>query len=168
MNWIINFMTVKMSLRLEDVELYLFGTRLKVYPDGKIERLMKSGNWKVIENRANHQHGYNVIMIRCIQYTRARIVAYAFLNMISLTNKSIVVHHKDSNRLNCSVNNLSIESYSSINYYRKDTQGFYKNPNSNTYVAMITKDGITKRLGTFETEEEAHEVYLKARNELIV
>ena len=119
-------------MNFEPVDLYLFGTHLRVYPDGSIERLMKSGNWKYIENKANHRHGYNVIMIKGVQHTRARIVAYAFLNMISLTNKSIVLHHKDSNRLNCSVANLSIESYSSINYYRKDTQGFYKNPNSNT------------------------------------
>jgi hypothetical protein len=154
-------------MNFEPVDLYLFGTHLRVYPDGSIERLMKSGNWKYIENRANHRHGYNVIMIKGVQHTRARIVAYAFLNMISLTNKSIVLHHKDSNRLNCSVANLSIESYSSINYYRKDTQGFYKNPNSNTYVAMITKNGITKRLGTFETEDEAHQAYINARNELL-
>jgi hypothetical protein len=151
----------------EPVELYLFGTHLRVYPDGSIERLMKSGNWKYIENKVNHRHGYNVIMIKGVQHTRARIVAYAFLNMISLTNKSIVLHHKDSNRLNCSVDNLSIESYSSINYYRKDTQGFYKNPNTNTFVAMITKNGVTKRLGTYATEDEAHQAYINARTELL-
>lgn len=151
----------------EPVELYLFGTLLRVYHDGSVERRMKSGNWKYIENKANHRQGYNVIMINGVQYMRARIVAYAFLNMISLTNKSIVLHHKDANRLNCSVENLSIESYSSINYYRKDTQGYYKNPNSNTYVAMITKNGITKRLGTFATEDEAHQAYMNARTELL-
>jgi hypothetical protein len=151
----------------ETVELYLFGTHLRVYPNGSIERLMKSGNWKYIENKVNHRHGYNVIMIKGVQHTRARIVAYAYLKMNSLTNKSVVLHHKDSNRLNCSVDNLSIESYSSINYYRKDTQGFYKNPNSNTYVAMITKNGVTKRLGTFSTEDEAHKAYINARTELL-
>ena len=152
---------------MEPIELYLFGTKLQVYPDGKIERLMKSGNWKVIENRANHRHGYNVIMIKSVQYTRARIVAYAFLNMVTLTNKSFVIHHKDNDRLNCSVDNLSIESYSSINYYRKDTQGYYKKPNSDQFVAMITNKGITKRLGTFITQEAAHEAYIQARNELL-
>jgi len=154
-------------MAFEPVELYLCGTRLRVYPDGSIERCMKLGNWKYVQNKVNHRHGYNVIMINSVQYTRARIVAYAFLNMISLTNKSIVLHHKDANRLNCSVDNLSMESYSSINYYRKDTQGFYKNPNSNTYVAMITKNGVTKRLGTFSTEDEAHKAYINARTELL-
>jgi hypothetical protein len=152
----------------EPVELYLFGSHLRVYPDGSIERLMKSGNWKYIENKVNHRHGYNVIMIKGVQHTRARIVAYAFLNMTSLTNKSVVLHHKDGNRLNCSVDNLSMESYSSINYYRKDTQGFYKNPNSNTYVAMITKNGVTKRLGTFTNEDDAHQAYINARSELLL
>jgi len=152
---------------MDPVELYLFGTKLQVYPDGKIERLMKSGNWKIIENGANHRHGYNVIMIKCVQYTRARIVAYAFLNMVTLNNKSIVIHHKDNDRLNCSVDNLSIESYSSINYYRKDTQGYYKKPNSDQFVAMITHNGVTKRLGTFNTQEDAHAAYIQARNELL-
>ena len=152
---------------METVELYLFGTKLQVHPDGKIERLMKSGNWKVVENRVNHRHGYNVIMINSVQYTRARIVAYAFLNMITLTNKSVVIHHKDKNRLNCSVDNLSIESYSSINYYRNDTQGYYKKPNSDQFVAMITNNGVTKRIGTFNTEDEAHDAYIQARNDLI-
>ena len=156
-----------MTFNHEPVELYLFGTHLRVYPDGSVERRMKSGNWKYIENKANHRHGYNVIMINSVQYMRARIVAYSFLNMISLMNKSIVLHHKDANRLNCSVDDLSIESYSSINYYRKDTQGYYKNPRSNTYVAMITKNGITKRLGTFTTEDEAHQAYMNARIELL-
>jgi hypothetical protein len=152
----------------ESVELYLFGTRLQVYPDGKIERLMKSGNWKVVENGVNHRHGYNVIMINTVQYTRARIVAYAFLNTTTLTNKSIVIHHKDKDRLNCSVDNLSVETYSSINYYRNDTQGYYKNSTSSNYVAMITHNGVTKRLGTFSTEQEAHNAYLNARAELLI
>jgi hypothetical protein len=154
-------------LPMEPVELYLSGTRLQVYHDGKIERLMKSGNWKVVENNVNHRHGYNVIMINTVQYTRARIVAYAYLNTTSLTNKSIVIHHKNKDRLDCSVDNLSVESYSSINYYRNDTQGFYKNTNTSNYVAMITHNGVTKRLGTFASQEEAHQVYLNARAELL-
>jgi hypothetical protein len=152
----------------ESVDIYLFGTRLQVYYDGTIERLMKSGNWKIIENCVNHRHGYNVIMINTVQYTRARIVAYAFLNTRTLTNKSVVIHHKDKDRLNCSVDNLSVETYSSINYYRNDTQGYYKNSSTSNYVAMITHNGVTKRLGTFTTENEAHAAYLNARAELLI
>jgi len=153
---------------MDPVELYLFGTKLQVYKDGKIERLMKSRNWKTVENVVNHRHGYNVIMINSVQYMRARIVAYAYLNLISLTNKSVVIHHNDHNRLNSSIDNLSIESYSSINYYRKDTQGYYKNPTTGQYVAMITNNGVTKRLGTFEKEECAHDAYISARNKLLI
>jgi hypothetical protein len=32
---------------------------------------------------------------------------------------------------------------------------------------MITKNGITKRLGTFTTEDEAHKAYMNARTELL-
>jgi hypothetical protein len=32
---------------------------------------------------------------------------------------------------------------------------------------MITKNGVTKRLGTFNNADEAHEAYIKARQELL-
>jgi hypothetical protein len=155
---------------MEPIEIYVLSSKFKVYPCGKIERFMKSGVWKVVENCVNHKAGYNVIMIQKSQFTRARLVAYAFLNMNNISDKSVIVHHKDNDRLNCNINNLSMESYSSINFYRKDTKGFYKKKNSDAYTAMITKNGVTRRIGTFKGpngQEEAHQAYLAARDELL-
>jgi hypothetical protein len=154
-------------MKFSVIEVTIAGIRLKVNANGSIERCMKSGNWKLIENTANHRLGYNVIMIDGTQYTRSRIVGFTFLGIRTLTDKSVVMHHKDNNRLNCSVDNLSVESYSTINYYRKDTNGYYQDPQTKKYIAMITSNGTTTRLGKFSTAEEAHARYIEERDKLI-
>ena len=95
-------------------ELTIEKTVLRVYENGEIERLFKSGDWKLVHNSANHNQGYNVILIQKRQYMRSRIMAMTFLNMDS--NKKILMHHKDGNRLNCALNNLSIETHQTIRY----------------------------------------------------
>jgi len=95
-------------------ELKIENTTLRVYENGEIERLFKSGVWKLINNSANHNQGYNVILIQKRQYMRSRIMAMTFLNID--TSKKILMHHKDGDRLNCALSNLSIETYQSIRY----------------------------------------------------
>jgi len=95
-------------------ELTIENTRLRVYENGEIERQFKSGEWKLIHNSANHNQGYNVILIQKRQYMRSRIMAMTFLDLD--VNKKILMHHKDGNRLNCALKNLSVETHHSIRY----------------------------------------------------
>ena len=95
------------------------GTELKVYSDGSIFRKMKSGNWKEIDNKSNHIKGYNVILINKKQYMRSKIIANTFLK-ISLDDKSIYICHKDSDKLNCSLNNLEIKYTVIIKIFRNN------------------------------------------------
>jgi len=95
-------------------ELKVDVTQLRVYENGEIERLSKSGDWKLIHNSANHNQGYNVILIQKRQYMRSRIMAMTFLNVDA--SKKILMHHKDGNRLNCALTNLSVETHHSIRY----------------------------------------------------
>ena len=81
-------------------------TELKVFKNGAIQR--KMSNWKEIKNTANQNKGYNVILINKKQYMRSKIIANTFLK-ISLDDKSIYICHKDSDKLNCSLNNLEIK-----------------------------------------------------------
>ena len=81
-------------------------TELKVFKNGAIQR--KMSNWKEIKNTANQNKGYNVILINKKQYMRSKIIANTFLK-ISLDEKSIYICHKDSDKLNCSLNNLEIK-----------------------------------------------------------
>ena len=143
-------------------EITIEGSNFKVYENGAIERQLKSGKWKLIKNNANHNQGYNVILIQKRQYMRSRIMFLTFMN-VPITEK-IVMHHKDGNRLNCALSNLSIETYSSMSYYRNDTNGWYHDPKQDKYVASITKNGVMIQLGKFNTADEAYDAYLKERS----
>lgn len=97
-------------------EIEIHGSKFRVYETGTIERQFKSGIWKEVKNTANHNQGYNVILVQKQQYMRSRLMFLAFMNHDK--NEKIVMHHKDLNRLNCSLSNLSIETYSSMSAYR--------------------------------------------------
>ena len=89
-------------------------TRLRAYKDGRVERFMKSGRWKEIKNTMNHAQGYNVILIDKKQYMRGRVIGGAYLG-IDVDNKHMVVFHKDGNRMNTKLDNLSTLSHSQAN-----------------------------------------------------
>ena len=74
---------------------------------GFIYRKMKSGNWKEIENKMNHKKGYNVIMIDKKQYSRSKLILFAY-NKIKLEDKNRNIYHKNSDRLDCSLDNLFV------------------------------------------------------------
>jgi hypothetical protein len=96
-------------------ELTIGESMLRVYKNGEIERKLKSGRWKTIPNVANQNQGYNVIFIQKKQYMRSRLICLAFMNIT--TTEKILMYHKDGDRLNCSVDNLSVETHQSINIY---------------------------------------------------
>jgi hypothetical protein len=102
-------------------EIYIQDTLLRVYDDGEIERFCKT-KWSKIKNTSNHKKGYNVIMIDNKQYMRSRIVCHVF-NNLNLSSK-YVIHYLDDDKLNCNIQNLSIETSSSLKSY-------YKNKNKN-------------------------------------
>tara|TARA_B100000424_G_C22842162_1_gene449409 strand:- start:443 stop:799 length:357 start_codon:yes stop_codon:yes gene_type:complete len=89
-------------------------TTLLCTTHGIIYRKMKSGFWKKIENKINHNKGYNVILINNKQYSRSKIILHAF-KKLSLDNKNINIHHLNNQKLDCSCNNLYIKSNSIIN-----------------------------------------------------
>ena len=99
------------------MEIVVDGSEFRVYKTGMIERKMKSGMWKEIPNTMNHSQGYNVICINKKQYMRSRLIFLAFMNDVN-PEKKILMHHLDGDRLNCSLDNMSIENHCTINVYR--------------------------------------------------
>jgi hypothetical protein len=99
-------------------EIVIDGCDFRVHESGEIERKMKAGSWKMIPNTMNHSQGYNVICINKKQYMRSRIMFLAFMSDTILPDKKILMHHNDEDRLNCSLDNLSIEDHCTINVYR--------------------------------------------------
>jgi hypothetical protein len=143
-------------------EIVLHSCRIRVFEDGSMERIRVCGRWVRIANSQNHKQGYNVIMIDKKQYMRSRIVCHAFMKMDLKT--SCMIRHKDNNKLNCGVSNLSIETHSSIGFYRKDPNGWHYNKKLNKYIGLITQEGVTERFGPFDTADEAHEMYMNKKN----
>jgi hypothetical protein len=136
--------------------------KIRAFETGEIQRETKSGAWKPVKNTANHNRGYNVILIGKKQYMRSRLMFLAFMKHESMPEK-ILMHHKDGDRLNCALSNLTVETYSSISYYRTDPSGYQYDVSTKTYNATITKDGELIQLGKFDTEDEAYDAYIKAR-----
>ena len=147
-------------------EIEISGCKLRVFESGEIQRNTKLGAWKTVKNSANHNRGYNVILIEKKQYMRSRLMFLAFMNHESMPDK-IVMHHKDGDRLNCALSNLSVETPSSISYYRTDPSGCQFDPSSNTYTASITNEGELIHLGKFNTADEAYDMYIKTRSILL-
>tara|TARA_B100001063_G_C16664842_1_gene503046 strand:+ start:458 stop:844 length:387 start_codon:yes stop_codon:yes gene_type:complete len=86
-------------------EITIENTRLICTIKGDVFRMMKSKCWKRVENKNNHNKGYNVIVINKKQYMRAKLILYAFKD-INLEEKNVNIHHSNGNRLDCGVNNL--------------------------------------------------------------
>lgn len=88
------------------------GSTLNVHDDGTIQRKLISGRWKEIKNKANHNKGYNVILINKKQFMRSSIIAHVFLEY-NLDEKKYFISHLDFDRLNCKLTNLRLIEKSS-------------------------------------------------------
>ena len=76
---------------------------------GSMFRKMKTGYWKEIKNTNNHAKGYNVILVNKKQYSRAKLILFAF-NKINLDDKNKNIYHINMNRLDCNLDNLTLSS----------------------------------------------------------
>lgn len=75
---------------------------------GLLFRKMKTGYWKEVKNTKNHVKGYNVILVNKKQYSRAKLILFAH-NKINLDDKNKNIYHKNMNRLDCNLDNLSLD-----------------------------------------------------------
>ena len=89
------------------VEFSIYEQNFICNKNGNIYRKMKSNYWKEIVNKSNHAKGYNMILVNKKQFSRAKIMLYAF-DKISLNDKYINIYHLNKNRLDCNIDNLSL------------------------------------------------------------
>ena len=158
-------MCLETNIDNETLEIKIINTLFKVKKSGDIERQMRSGKWKLVKNSPNQNKGYNVILVDKKQIMRSRLIAHAFMDL-DLFDKSYIIFHKDDNRLNCNVENLSIQTRKTINYYR-NSKGCYYDKYKQKYIPMITHNGITVKLQPCGTEKEAHTIYMAEKQKYI-
>lgn len=93
-----------------------------------------------------------------------RLVWEAFMGKIP---DNMEVNHKDGNKQNNRIENLEIvytrenQSHSQQKLKGKTITGCYYRKDINKWVAQITYGGKQYNLGTFKTQEEAHQRYLQ-------
>ena len=75
------------------------------------------------------------------------------------------IDHIDRNKLNNRIENLRLVTHQENGFNRDDQKGYYFVKSRNNYRARIVVDGKTISLGSFKTEQEAREAYLKAKAE---
>lgn len=140
----------------------LNGKRLAVYKTGEIvfwdekNHLQKKG-WNI--HKKSSCNNYDSYWINCKRFTIHRIIAYTFLNL-DIDDKDKQIDHinriKNDNRLE----NLRIVTHQQ-NQFNKDFKGYSKF--KNRYRSAIKLNGKTIYVGTYDTEEEAHNAYLEAK-----
>ena len=138
------------------------GVLLKVYKDGKIYRWLICGRWKLVSNVNNHSKGYNMIRFNNKCILRHRIMCYCFKEL-DLTDTKIQVDHINHDKLNNNIENLRLVTHQQNHFNRSNVKGYYFNKREQKYRASIKINQKEIHLGYYNTEEEAREAYLRAK-----
>jgi HNH endonuclease len=148
-------------------EIELYGTKLRVYPNGDI---WKFGNWGVKNCKKNewrlltptpNKDGYISTEINNKNVKCHRIIGYAYLGL-DITDKKKEIDHINRIRNDNSVDNLQIVTHQQ-NCFNKHAKGCFYIKSRNKYRAQISVDGKKRHLGYYDTEEEASARYYEEK-----
>ena len=117
--------------------------------------------WKKLSSY-NNNCGYKVINIGGKKYLLHRIISMLFLGL-NIDDTKQHIDHIDVNRQNNNLENLRIVTQQQNNWNRTKAKGYCFNKIANKFQVRIMKDGKAIYLGLFETEEEARQAYLNAK-----
>jgi len=140
--------------------------------EGKALRFDKrSKKWNRIDNKHNkryiHVHLTNNEGKRK-HFNLHRIVYKAYHPnwdiMNGITDNSI--DHIDGNKLNNNIDNLRVVTNQENQFNRTKAKGYYFNKNTNKWRARLQLDGKNIHIGYYDTEEEAHQSYLTAKENI--
>jgi len=150
------------------MECEINGCKFKYENDQLYRYIVKRGNqtlknpyWNDIKFNPG-EDGYMRINCCKKKYLLHRIIYYIHnlewdINNASFENQ---IDHIDRNRSRNIISNLRISTHAE-NMRNKMGRGTRKR--GNKFRAMIITNKKTKHLGTYDTEEEAHQVYLDAK-----
>ena len=148
------------------MEIELFNNKLKVFECGKVLVLgkHKPNKGEYYEKKCGiTNYGYKNLQLwhegKVKLYKIHRIIAFAFLGL-DIENPKKVIDHINRDKLNNQVSNLRLVSQQQNNF-NKNVKGYTKR--GNKYQAIIKINGKKIYLGTYETETEAHNAYLIAK-----
>ena len=159
------------------IEFVLGNRRLRLHPDGIMYARShmngvetKNETWKPIRFTKGSR-GYKCCNLTIdeipISLLEHRIVYYAHNQDWDIWDSSMdnyIDHYnqkKDDNR----IENLHVVTHQE-NMWNTNAKGYYWNETKQKWCAQITRDGIVKSIGSFDTEEDARNAYLEAKAKL--
>ena len=157
------------SMADEDFKLFTMGkTELKVFRDGRLQYFTKGGKvWK--DKKANNNKGYLRTGINGKMVFVHTIIALCYLGE---KPEGKQIDHINSIRNDKRVENLQYITTSENNlkkttYGGKPIKGIDKRP-SGRFRVTISINKKRTNLGTYDTEEEAMEIYIQAKAKLLI
>ena len=142
-----------------------FNDKVRCYEDGRVERLWSGHHgihgWQEVLNTANNKDGYNFILINRKPIFRHRLIASCFLEL-DINDLTIEVDHINRERLDNSLENLRLVSRQQ-QCFNKGAKGCSFHKRDKKWYAQICVNQKQTHLGSFKTEQEAHQAYLDAK-----
>lgn len=138
---------------------------IRCYRNGVVERKYRNCYWKIIENNANNKE-YNTININGKMIMRHRLLAYCFLGLndiVGKKNNDDCIDHINNTPLDNRVANLRITTHQGNQQNRPKAKGYTWCKRTKKWNALIGLNGKKHFLGYYDTEEEAHQAYLRAK-----
>jgi hypothetical protein len=136
--------------------------------DGMLERYWRQAKWEAVKTTPD-ANGYYVAKWKGKLYKYHRIIWV--LNNNNDIPAGMDIDHIDGNPANNSLDNLRVvtrrENSSNKDKHRDGKLvGCYFNKHAKKWMSRIRINGKNKYLGYFKTEQEAHNVYVSAFNNL--
>ncbi len=149
------------------IDCVYYNDFIRCYRDGRVERFSKKNpkiGWYELENKTNTR-GYNQMEIDYKKIKRHRLLAFCFLGLEDIVGDRHTnsIDHIDENKINNAVSNLRIVSNGENQQNKKKVKGYTYHKRLNKYEAKISVNNKEIYLGVFDTEIEARNAYLKAK-----
>ncbi len=141
------------------IDLVYYNPKLRIYRNGTVERLFKE--WIVCKIKANAK-GYIETRIDGKNYKVHRLVGFCYLGL-DIDNQKILIDHINHQRADNRVENLRIVNNQQNQWNRKDPKGYSYHKSKQKYQAKISVYDKQISLGHFDTEQEARQAYLLAK-----
>jgi hypothetical protein len=148
------------------IDCVYYTPELRCYRNGDVERLFRNCYWRVVENTANDSDGYNEIKINGKTISRHRIIAFCFLGLndiVGIGGGDDCIDHINGIRLDNRVVNLRITTHQGNNHNYTRAKGYCWNKPAKKWRSHIHLNNKQIHLGYYDTEEDARQAYLTAK-----
>ena len=128
-------------------------------------RPMSKPRWKPV-TLSKHSQGYMRCYAGLRSYRHHRLAYYAHNPEWNIDDRSSSnqIDHKDNDKTNNNISNLRVAT-NAENMQNRYAKGYWYIKKYNKWRVRLSINGKQINLGSYDTEDEAHQVYLKAKRE---